>query len=97
MSELEPNRSPSTDRTKKRAQKRGRRLKLSAQRRAAINNPDSARVRPVGLSPSDFALATGLSAATIGRAIRDGRLRSIKLMGCRLIAYDELERVRRGE
>jgi hypothetical protein len=102
LSELSPNRSPSPapkgkQREQKRTLKRARFVKHAAQRQQAINSPNDARVRPVAISPKDFSLATGLSPATIARAIRDGRLKSVRILGRRLISYSELERVRRGE
>ena len=63
------------------------------QRQAALNDPARAAVRPATISIRDFALATGLSCATIYRRIADGSLKSTKFAGRRLIAWSEIQRL----
>jgi hypothetical protein len=79
------------------ARRRARAKRLKAERRAALTDPDRADVRPVAVSVREFMKASGLSAATINRRIRDGSLRSSKRAGRRLISFDEIVRLRHGD
>jgi excisionase family DNA binding protein len=85
-----------TQRRKDTAQHRRRDRAIRNERDAAINNPAAARIRPVGISKKDFAIATGVSPATSARWIAAGKIRSVKIGGKRLIAYEEVERIRNG-
>ncbi|HEY1864210.1 MAG TPA: hypothetical protein VGG77_11110 [Roseiarcus sp.] len=96
---------PSIDKPRKDARAAHRRARLirlrenqlRAERQQAINNPDAAEVKSAAVSVRDYRVASGLSNASVFRRIKDGRIKSVKLHGRRLIAYSEIERLRHGE
>jgi excisionase family DNA binding protein len=94
---LSRERQPKRDRTADMQRALRRKARDRDRRQAALNDPQSADVRPVAVSIADFSLMTGLSHATIYRRIADNTLRSVKLANRRLISFEEVERLRGGE
>ena len=70
---------------------------MSNERRKALNDPDSADVKPAAISVREFKIVSGLSNATIFRLLKSGQLKSVKLHGRRLISFAEVERLREGK
>ena len=71
--------------------------RLRAERLAAVYFPDAGEMRPATISIRDFAIASGLSQATVMRRVKDGTFPSTKIGQRRLISYSALERLRLGE
>lgn len=61
----------------------------------STNNEETHRPLRRGLSVKDLKRATGLSHATTYRLIGAGKLRTIKVLGRRVIPEDELDRLLR--